>query len=70
MMRREIGQHPGGRTAAPADRRDQLDDRAEGQFAAADASRLQNAEQTGAMQIGDRLLGQAAQLFGPPGALT
>ena len=69
-MRREIGQHPGGRAVALADHRDQLDDRAERQFAAPDPPRLQHAEQPGAVQILDRLVGQTAQFLGLAGALA
>ena len=70
VMRREVGQHPGGRAAAAADHRHQLDDRAERQFAAADPLRLEDAEQPGAMQILDRLIGHAAQFLGLGGALA
>src|SRR3954469_2014512 len=70
MMRRQIGQHPAGRAVAAADRRYQLDHRAERQFAAADPLRLEDAEQPGAMQILDRLIGHAAQFLGLGGALA
>ena len=70
VMRREVGQNPGGRAVALADHRDQLDDRAERQFAAADPPRLQDAKQAGAVQVLDRLVGQAAQLLGVAGALA
>ncbi len=70
MMGSEVGQHPGGRAATLADDRGQLVERAVGQLAAADAGRLQHAEETGRMQIGDRLVGQPAKLLGPGGALA
>jgi hypothetical protein len=69
MMRREIGEHPPGRCVAARDDRDQLDDRAERQFAAADPLRLEDAEEAGLVQIGDRLVGQTAQFLGARGAL-
>ena len=49
---------------------DQLDDRAERQFAAADPPRLQDAEQAALVQIGDRLVGQPAQFLGSRRALA
>jgi hypothetical protein len=52
------------------DRGDQLDDCPERQLAAADPLRLQDAEQPGAMQILDRLVGHAAQFLGLAGALA
>jgi len=62
-LARRASQDPRGRAATPAitatARRS-----SERQFAAADASGLQDAEQPSAMQIGDRLVGKAAQLFG------
>ena len=70
MMGGEVGQHPGGRAAALADHRGQLEERAVRQLAAADAGRLQHAEETARVQIGDRLVGQAAQLLGPRSALA
>ena len=70
VMSREVGQYPGRRTIALADHRDQLDDRAERQFAAADPFRLQDAEEAGAVQVLDRLLGQLAQFLGVSGALA
>src|SRR5258708_15291515 len=69
-MRRQIGQHPAGRGITAADRGDQLNDRAERQLAAADPLWLQDAEQAGAMQVLDRLVGQAAQFLGLGGALA
>src|SRR5947199_10039075 len=70
MMRRQIGQHPAGRAVAAADRRYHLDDRTERQLAAADPLWLENAEQPGAMQILDRLIGHAAQFLGLGGTLA
>ena len=66
----KIGQHPGGRAAAAADHRGELEQGAVGQFAAADPGRLQHAEEAARMQVGDGLVGQAAQLLGPLGALA
>ena len=69
-MRREVGEHPGGRAVAAGDRRDQLDQRAERQLAAADPLRLQYAEEARAVQIGDRLVGKLAQFLALRGALA
>ncbi len=70
MMRREIGQHPAGRGIAAGDDRDQFDNRAERQLAAADPLRLKDAEEPGFVQIGDRLVGQPAQFLGARGAFA
>ena len=70
MVSSQVGQHPGGRAAALADHRGQLEQRAKRQLAAADARRLQHPEEAARMQIGDRLVRQAAQLFRPRGALA
>jgi hypothetical protein len=70
MMGRQVGQHPGCRAATPADDRRQLEQRAIGQLAAADAGGLQHAEQTARMEIGDRLVRKPAKLLGPRGALA
>ena len=42
----------------------ELDERAIGQLAAADALRLQHAEEAAGVEIGDGLIGEAAQLLG------
>ncbi len=63
-MAREIGQHPAGRAAALRHDGAELDERAIGQLAAADALRLQHAEEAARVQIGDGLIGEAAQLLG------
>src|SRR6516165_9772611 len=70
MMGGEIAQHPGGRAAALADHRGQLEQGAVGELAAADAGRLQHAEQAARMQVGDRFVRQAAQLLGPRSPLA
>ncbi len=70
MMGGEVGQHPGGRAATLPDHRGQLVQRTEGQLTAADTGRLQHAEETARMQIGDRLVGQPTKLLGPRGALA
>jgi len=68
VMAREIGQHPAGRAAALRHDGAQFDERAIGQFAAADAARLQHAKKAALMEILDRLVGDAAQLLGLAGA--
>ena len=67
-MAREIGDDPGRRAAALGQDRAELDQRAIGQLAAADALRLQHAEKAACMQIGDGFLGHAAKLFAFRGA--
>jgi len=48
-----------------ADHRGQLEQPAKRKFAAPDSGRLQHAEQAARMQIGNRFVRQATQLFGP-----
>ena len=63
MVAGEVVQHPGGRAAAARDDRAKLDQRAIGRLAAAYALRLQHAEESGGVQVGDRRIRHAAQLF-------
>jgi hypothetical protein len=63
MMAREIGEHPPGRSAPLRQDRAQLDERPVGQLAAAHPLRLQHAEKAARMKVGDRLVGQPAQIL-------
>src|SRR2546430_876045 len=69
MMGSKVGEHPGGRAAAPADYRRQFEQSTKRKLAAADAGRLQDGEEPARMELGDRLVRQPAKLVRPWRAL-